>query len=135
MPSAAYQRLWRRSNPAACRRYRVKRRAYHRAYLIQWKYGLNQEQFKALLSAQDNRCAICENEFSNFVKGRKLHVDHGHTTGHIRGLLCRNCNQGLGLFSDSVNILRHASQYLNGSRASLLSSQNGDRTQKTKSTN
>jgi hypothetical protein len=51
-------------------------------------------------------CAICG------TKGVKLHIDHCHMTNHVRGLLCHNCNTGLGLFKDDVRLLAAAIAYL-----------------------
>ena len=61
-------------------------------------------------AAQDGRCAIC-----GAVSGR-LFVDHCHTTGNVRGLLCVACNNALGQFRDSVSALRRAIDYLEQSR-------------------
>jgi hypothetical protein len=55
------------------------------------KYGLTREQYEAILAFQGGKCAICLNE----PKTRRLAVDHDHTTGQIRGLLCMNCNHYL----------------------------------------
>lgn len=75
-----------------------------------WKrYGINltESRYAELLKAQQNRCAICLE-----VKSYRLHVDHNHATGQIRGLLCRNCNRGLGYFLEDANIIREAINYL-----------------------
>jgi hypothetical protein len=61
-----------------------------------------------LLSAQDGRCAICGAERGT----RRLAIDHDHTTGFIRGLLCVRCNTGLGSFRDDPELLRKAIEYL-----------------------
>lgn len=56
--------------------------------------------------AQRGRCAICRRD------DRPLCVDHCHAKGHLRGLICRNCNAGLGFFSDSRELLLRAADYL-----------------------
>lgn len=66
------------------------------------KYGISLEERKAL----GNRCMICSKETG------KLCVDHDHTTGKVRGLLCDNCNKGLGLFQDLPVLLEKAINYL-----------------------
>lgn len=73
-----------------------------------YKYGINKNDFDKLLSDQNNVCAICEEE-SDY---NSLNVDHDHLTGRVRGLLCGNCNKGIGLFKDSSDLLIKASKYL-----------------------
>lgn len=75
------------------------------------KYGINSEQFEDLKRQQNGRCKICEN-IATYGKGKKLHVDHDHITGKIRGLLCSNCNLGLGYFQDNRDLLNKAIAYL-----------------------
>jgi len=72
-------------------------------------------QFEALLQAQNSRCAICG--ASHGHKSRRgtvcrLAIDHDHETGKVRGLLCNNCNRGLGRFKDSIENLEAAIRYL-----------------------
>jgi hypothetical protein len=71
-------------------------------------YGLTWEEFQRWHELQGNRCAICEAE-------TKLFVDHDHTTGLVRGLLCSNCNFGVGSLGDSAARLRRAAAYLDQS--------------------
>lgn len=70
-------------------------------------YGLTHEQFTALYVRQGCACGIC----GTVVLPSKIHVDHDHQTGKVRGLLCGLCNRGLGLFKDSVTRLRAAVRY------------------------
>ncbi len=58
---------------------------------------------------QENKCAICKDEFENT---RDAHLDHNHKTGISRLVLCSNCNTGLGLFKDNIELLQVAIQYL-----------------------
>lgn len=53
--------------------------------------GVTDEEYARLLAAQDGHCALCPNT----PKTRRLHVDHDHTTGRVRGLLCFRCNKFL----------------------------------------
>jgi hypothetical protein len=82
-------------------------------------YGITSEQYDALMSAQSAKCGICDRTFGN-GKSDKAHVDHCHTTGKIRGLLCGNCNLGIGNFQDRVDLLLRASEYLNPDRALVI---------------
>lgn len=85
-------------------------RKAHRKHELK-KYGLTIESYEELLTKQEGRCAVCRHE----VEGL-LHVDHDHETGRVRGLLCRECNRGIGLLGDSLEILESAVQYLRGMR-------------------
>lgn len=80
-----------------------KRRKYH----VQHAYGLSLEQLSELRTLQSDCCAICKAAFTN-----EPHVDHSHKDGHVRGLLCRECNVGLGHFGDSIGVLLSAADYL-----------------------
>lgn len=74
------------------------------------KFGLTQEGFDALLAVQNGRCAICRSETPGGRGG--FAVDHCHEIGHVRGLLCTNCNNGLGRFKDNPDHLIAAADYL-----------------------
>lgn len=71
------------------------------------KYGITKEKYQDLLTEQCGRCKVCNVELMS-----ELRVDHDHKTGAIRGLLCANCNSGLGMFQDDPDRLRKAAQYL-----------------------
>ena len=94
--------------------YRQAYKAKHPYWYKKWKlrqYGLTLEQFEELLRAQNNRCRICSQEFS--TKGRfRPCVDHCHSVGHVRGLLCQNCNTAIGLLSNSVTRVERLLKYL-----------------------
>ena len=73
-----------------------------------------------LMSAQDNRCKICDTDFTHMATG-KIHVDHLHGDKYlIRGLLCLHCNSVLGHSLDRPDILRKAADYLEESEARSL---------------
>jgi len=81
------------------------------------RYGLTERDYETFLRAQHNVCAICktpEGTPDNQGSGRtkRLAVDHCHITGQYRGLLCNNCNRGLGLFKDSIDVLNGCIAYL-----------------------
>jgi hypothetical protein len=71
-------------------------------------YGMKPGDRKNLLESQDNLCAICK---KNLI-GIKYCVDHDHTTKKIRGILCNECNTGLGKFKDSLQLLKEVVLYL-----------------------
>ena len=78
-------------------------------------YGITFDEYEELLSKQDKKCAICgiDNNGKYRNKPRAFAVDHCHTTGKIRGLLCSDCNTGIGLLKDNINFLQSAIKYLN----------------------
>lgn len=78
--------------------------------MVSDKYGLTKKDLNELFKKQDNKCAICLIDRKLVVQG--LAVDHCHTTGKIRGLLCNNCNNGIGRFHDDTNKLKNAIKYL-----------------------
>jgi hypothetical protein len=73
------------------------------------KYGINVAVYELMAEAQNNRCAICGRP----PKKRRLHVDHNHKDGRVRGLLCFQCNYALGRFNNDILKLRNAIKYLN----------------------
>lgn len=70
------------------------------------EYGISLEDYEAMFAGQDGCCKICK------TSGEDLVVDHCHETGIVRGLLCNNCNWGLGNFKDNVDFLESAEGYL-----------------------
>ena len=74
--------------------------------------GVTDEQYEALLAAQHGVCAICGNP----PKTRRLHVDHNHRTGKVRGLLCFRCNRALPTYAtsewlESARLYVHADEW------------------------
>lgn len=130
---AAVTRMWQNTNAARIRardraeyaadgaRQREQARRWHRENLARSKknkrsyklrrYGLTIEEYDAIAAAQDRRCAICLSVAGDLV------VDHCHERQFVRGLLCRQCNLGLGFFEDSTDVMRAAIEYLNRPRA------------------
>lgn len=100
-------RQWKRKNAEHAKN-------YHR----QWVYGITPDRYDAMLAAQNGRCAICNEPLI------KVHIDHNHqccagerSCGEcVRGLLCDDCNRGLGSFHDDPLNLLNAIEYLLGIR-------------------
>jgi hypothetical protein len=84
-------------------------KAYRKDYFRAWAYGVRPEEYARLMTAQCGLCAICKRSSK-----QALGVDHDHTTGLVRGLLCRNCNTGIGLLGDNVERLLSSIRYLMG---------------------
>lgn len=95
------QRRWHDTNPEKSR---AKRRSDNLA-----KYGLSVEQYDELWAAQKQRCKLCSEDKP---RGGKWVVDHCHDTGVVRGIICNQCNIGLGHFSDDPAKLQAAIDYL-----------------------
>jgi hypothetical protein len=74
------------------------------------KYGINADQYRAMLEHQEGRCAICKSKDTGSVRG--WHVDHCHRTGKVRGLLCHPCNLLLGHAKDSIDTLQRCIVFL-----------------------
>lgn len=91
-----YAREWARANPE-------RRKATKRKNL----YGMAPGEYEARLEAQDGVCAVC-----SAPQDEDLFVDHCHATGAVRGLLCRQCNTGVGMLGDDPDRLLAAAAYL-----------------------
>lgn len=79
----------------------------------QSRYGVSPERYRDLWRAQGGRCAICQHPGGR-GRAQLLCVDHAHDDGHVRGLLCDNCNRAIGLLGDSPHVLDRAATYLHG---------------------
>lgn len=111
--SNAYKQSWTKTNPAKYReilargeatrfRYELRRRAQ--------RNGQDPDFVERYYRDHDGRCEICGR--TPVGNERDLHIDHDHESGEFRGLLCNNCNGGLGRFKDSVESLAAAIRYL-----------------------
>jgi len=74
------------------------------------RYGITTIQYEQMLLKQNNNCAICDK--SSFDFKRRLHIDHNHSSGQIRGLLCVNCNHGLSIIERNNSFFDKAKLYL-----------------------
>lgn len=79
------------------------------------RYGIDWESYNKMLLKQDNVCAIClkmETKKNQSGKATNLSIDHNHTTGKVRGLLCSNCNFAIGHLDDNPYLCERAMKYL-----------------------
>jgi hypothetical protein len=98
--------LWAQKNPHICKEYNkrntwsLKKRCARR--------GITPELLMLFLEEQDGKCPLCAVAIG--IMGSA--IDHNHSTGEFRGLLCSQCNRALGMFLDSEVILRRAAEYV-----------------------
>ena len=85
---------------------------------LQRKYGISEAQYEALLELYDGGCWVCGKKPK--PGGRRLHVDHDHKTGRVRGLLCWRHNTGLRHFGDDAILLNAAARYVASKEAQLV---------------
>lgn len=99
------------------RRNMSKRRSDARAYYhskghgnhVLKTYGVTPEQYDDMAKTQGGRCAICQEQPT---ESRRLCVDHDHSTGQVRALLCVKCNTGIGHLNDDIRLVTAALEYL-----------------------
>ena len=89
---------WKENNPGATR-----------IADVRWRYGLQPDEYAALMKKQGGKCAICRTKPTG---KRGLHVDHHHETGVVRGLLCSSCNTAIGMLRDNSIMIRRAAKYV-----------------------
>lgn len=94
--TSAKKKRYRKRNPLTIRGQRLKKR-----------YGIDNAQYDLMVATQEGKCAVCK-----LVPKRLLVVDHNHSTNSVRELLCDGCNQGLGMFKESIASLEAAIDYL-----------------------
>ncbi len=97
------------ADSARYRRNLEESRRKSRASYYKNNYGITEEDYLRMREAQNGRCAICR------MTAGLLRVDHDHSTGLVRGLLCHNCNVGLGHFKDNIELIDSAKRYLDAS--------------------
>lgn len=98
-----YWQEWRYKNIDKCKSADIKR-----------KFGITLIDFESMITAQQGECLICGVEFWS-LNIRDVAIDHDHKTGKIRGILCRKCNTGIGMFNDDLKVVKKAVAYLEGS--------------------
>lgn len=96
-------RAWRKRNPTAAAQHDRRGRLKH-------KYGLSPESVETMRGSQNGQCAICDRRTS------RLFVDHCHTRGHVRALLCQTCNTFLGWYEKKADTILRFQHYLEAHR-------------------
>lgn len=121
---AAYMRTWRkRQGPEfkkkaaqTEREWREKNPTKNKEYSLRWNYKLSLEDYNEMLRVQNHLCFLCgqpETKVHNKTKViRSLHVDHNHTTGKVRKLLCSACNSALGYLKENTETMKNMIQYI-----------------------
>lgn len=113
---AEYHREWRKKNPNSFVKSQKKyRESSHgkvarREGWLKRNFGISVKEYEEMLVKQNYRCAICGKHQSEM--GKVFDVDHDHSTGKVRGLLCNSCNLAIGLLKDSCDLLIKALTYL-----------------------
>ena len=83
---------------------------YNKKWRLKYNYGITLEDYNRLLEKQNGACAICGTTSTG--KRKSFYVDHDHKTNEVRGLLCNQCNSGLGNLGDNIEIIEKAIKYL-----------------------
>ena len=103
------RKKWTENNPERSRQ-------STRARNLKFKYNITIQDYEELLAKQDYKCGICGSTENNISKDyNTFSVDHDHQTGVVRGLLCNQCNRGLGMLGDTIESLENALDYLKNS--------------------
>lgn len=103
----AYDKAWRSKRTPRSFREEKDRRLRH-------KYGISIDDYERLMVKQNGMCAVCGSEGTETKSGKRyaLAVDHCHVSSGVRGLLCQDCNSGIGSLKDDIGLLERAIQYL-----------------------
>jgi len=85
-----------------------------RWYSLKYEWGMTREEYTKILESQNSCCAICETTGDEYMikYKRRFAIDHDHTSGKNRGLLCHLCNTGIGSLGDSIPTLKKSIKYL-----------------------
>lgn len=113
-------RVWRENNRQKSRDATTLWRANNRDKVIEqrlkMRYGISLDDYNRMLTAQNNRCAICgtEEAKAHNMSGKvvKLSVDHNHKTGAVRALLCQDCNVAIGYFNEDAERMMNGAKYI-----------------------
>lgn len=76
-----------------------------------WKYGIDMREYRRMWLKQAGVCAVCRLP-ERTERNRLLTVDHDHVSGHVRGLLCSQCNRAIGMLQDDPKVIAAAAAYV-----------------------
>jgi len=119
---AKFIRQWRLENLDELK---AKKRAYYALHADphkRWathmysRYGITEEDYQIMWANQQGKCAICGRKETQNARQKRLGIDHCHSTGLVRGLLCDKCNNLLSRADDNIDVLQKAIQYLRASQ-------------------
>lgn len=99
-----YMQSFREARPE----YREENKRVSKDWRYRTQYGMSSADVSNLLASQSSKCACC----GKAISGSSVRVDHCHATGYVRGLLCHECNTGIGLLGDNLDGLLKAVRYL-----------------------
>ena len=102
-----YYRQWRMDNPEKARR------SVNNARLKK-VYGIDLNEYEDMLIRQGYLCLICGDKL---LPGFRTHIDHNHTTGRVRGILCHSCNVAIGFMREDIRIAKRILEYLEGDQS------------------
>lgn len=96
--------------PVGRKKAKERKRVFNYEVYIKRVFNLSIEEYQDIYKAQNGQCAICELNFLSL--DRRPDIDHCHTTGKVRGLLCSFCNTAIGLLKDGPDLSIKAATYL-----------------------
>lgn len=91
---------------------RIKHHGSTRSFHLKRRYGVDATEVEWMILQQGGKCAVCREKTAK-------HVDHDHRTRKVRGILCFNCNRGLGYFKDDIVLMCMAADYLENATADM----------------
>jgi recombination endonuclease VII len=83
------------------------------------RYGITMQEYRAVWVRQGGVCAICKQP-ERTERNHLLTIDHDHVMGHVRGLLCSQCNRAIGLLQDDPKVIEAAARYVRENRQMKL---------------
>jgi len=109
-----YNEKWREANAEHVVEYRVKNYNSEARLELHYKkeYNITLQDYDDMYESQEGKCKICGSTDAKTPKNGRFCVDHDHSTGEVRGLLCSSCNRGIGLLQDDPDVVLNAYKYL-----------------------